>query len=249
MPSADFCVPIRLPCSSLSPQQRDRTQISRGKSDRLHRTPAGSTALALDGSGLRDQLSARPTKDASCPVSVRQVAALIHASSRPRLATPPLRFTSTSPPSSCAEDFHLQAVRHARHTTKPSRFGIFTCGSVFKSSTSFCPTIPPRWRTQATTECHKTADGRPRVQTRPQTDIPKPAQTLDGHTPNNAPMDGLLWLAGLVALLPASQLEPKQESEYPHACEFKGGKVAVDYLRRSLPTPPGTQLIPGTLIF
>ena len=30
---------------------------------------------------------------------------------------PLLHFTSTSPPSRCAEDFHLQAVRHARHTT------------------------------------------------------------------------------------------------------------------------------------
>ena len=117
MPSADVCVPIRSPHGSLSPLLRDRTQISRGKSDRLHRTPAGSTALALDGSGLCDQLSARPTKDASYPVAVRQVAALIHASSRPRLATTPLRFPSTSPPSSCAEDFHLQAVKHARHTT------------------------------------------------------------------------------------------------------------------------------------
>ena len=59
----------------------------------------------------------------------------------------------------------------------------------------------------------------------------------------------LLWLAGHAVSLPAAQLEPRQESEYPHACEFKGGKVAVDYLRRSLPTPLGTQLIPGTLIF
>ncbi len=47
----------------------------------------------------------------------------------------------------------------------------------------------------------------------------------------------------------AVQSGSDRESEYPHACEFKGGKVAVDYLRRSLPTPLGTQLIPGTLIF
>ena len=117
LPSADFCVPIGSPRGSLSPQQQDRTQTSRGKSDRLHRTPAGSTALAFDGSGLRDQLSARPTKDASYPVSVRQVAVLFHASSRPRLAATPLRFPSASLPSSCAEDFHLQASRHARRTT------------------------------------------------------------------------------------------------------------------------------------
>ena len=119
MPSADFCVPIGSPLGFRSPELRDETQTSRGKSDRFHRTPAGSTALALDGSGLRDSSSARPAKDASYPVSVRQVAVLIHASSRPRLATAPLRFTSTSLPSSCTKDFHLLAVRHARHTTEP----------------------------------------------------------------------------------------------------------------------------------
>jgi len=27
-----------------------------------------------------------------------------------------LRFAITSPPSGCEEDFHLQAVKHARHT-------------------------------------------------------------------------------------------------------------------------------------
>ena len=58
---------------------------------------------------------------ASYPVSVRQVAALLHASFRPRLTTTPLRFASTSPPSGCAGDFHPQAVKHARHTTKRLR--------------------------------------------------------------------------------------------------------------------------------
>ena len=46
---------------------------------------------------------------------------MLHASSRPRLAATPLRFASTSPPSGCAEDLHLQAVKHARRTTKPLR--------------------------------------------------------------------------------------------------------------------------------
>lgn len=59
----------------------------------------------------------------------------------------------------------------------------------------------------------------------------------------------LVWLASDVASSPASELEPRQASEYSHACEFKGGSVRVDYLRRSLPTPLGTQVIPGTLIF
>src|SRR5437016_183569 len=31
---------------------------------------------------------------------------------------PPLRFAITSPPSGCEEDFHLQAVEHARHTNR-----------------------------------------------------------------------------------------------------------------------------------
>ena len=33
----------------------------------------------------------------------------------------PCAFASTSPPSGCAEDFHLQAARHAWHTTNPPR--------------------------------------------------------------------------------------------------------------------------------
>jgi hypothetical protein len=71
---------------------RDMTQASRGKFDRLPRTPAGCTHQALDGCGLCGHLSARPTWDASNPVSVRQVAVLVHASFRRRLATTPLRF-------------------------------------------------------------------------------------------------------------------------------------------------------------
>src|SRR6266567_8942560 len=43
MPSADFCAAVRSPYDGLSPQNRDTTQTSRGKTDRLHRTPAGFT--------------------------------------------------------------------------------------------------------------------------------------------------------------------------------------------------------------
>ena len=39
----------------------DTPQTSRGKSDRLHRTPAGFTTPVLDDRGLRDHLLARPT--------------------------------------------------------------------------------------------------------------------------------------------------------------------------------------------
>src|SRR5213080_203075 len=40
---------------------RDTAQISRGKIDRLPRTPAGFTTPVLDDRGLRDHLLARPT--------------------------------------------------------------------------------------------------------------------------------------------------------------------------------------------
>ena len=93
-------------------------QTSRGKTASLHRTPAGFTALALDGYGLRDSLLTRPTGPASHPVPVRRVATLLCASFRPRLAATPLRFANPSPPSGWVEDSHLQANVHARHTKK-----------------------------------------------------------------------------------------------------------------------------------
>src|SRR5580658_3330063 len=51
-------------------------------------------------------------------VLVHRVATLLHASFEPRLATTPFRFANPSPPSGWIEDFHLQAVDHARHTEK-----------------------------------------------------------------------------------------------------------------------------------
>ena len=95
---------------------KDTMQISRSKSDSLHRTPAGFTTLAIDGDGLRECLPARPTSAASYPISVRRVATLLHASFRRSLAVPPLRFASASPPSGYTGDFHPQAVGHVRHT-------------------------------------------------------------------------------------------------------------------------------------
>src|SRR5438105_3487799 len=95
---------------------RDTQQISRGKFDCLPHTTAGFTTSALDGYGLRDHLPARPAAYASDPVLVHRLVRLLHASFRPRLATTPLRFAMTSPPSGCQGDFHPRAVEHARHT-------------------------------------------------------------------------------------------------------------------------------------
>src|ERR1700758_327645 len=60
------------------------------------------------------------------PVLVHRAAVLLHASFRPRLATTPLRFANPSPPSGWIEDFHLQAVDHARHTTdRPAAWPVY----------------------------------------------------------------------------------------------------------------------------
>ena len=91
-------------------------QTSRGKFDNLHRTPAEFTALDFDGYGLCCLVPTHPARTASYLVSVRQVTALLHASLEPCLTATLLRFANTSPPSGCAEDFHLQVAEHARHT-------------------------------------------------------------------------------------------------------------------------------------
>src|SRR3954454_13388656 len=120
MPSADFCTGIRKPCGSLSPVTETRRRSPEVSSIAFTAHPPDLQPQALDGYGLRDQLSARPARAASYPVPVRQVAALLHASFGPRLAATPLRFADTSPPSGCVGDLHPQAVEHARHTTHPA---------------------------------------------------------------------------------------------------------------------------------
>jgi hypothetical protein len=123
MPSADFCTGVREPHGPLSLATETRCRPPEVSSTTFTAHPPDLQPQALDGYGLRDQLSARPTWAASYPISVRQVAALLHASFRPRLAATPLRFARTSPPSGCAGDLHPQVVEHARHTTKPLRGG------------------------------------------------------------------------------------------------------------------------------
>lgn len=118
---------FRLLCRLLTSPSRSRTlrpaqsglpdtpEISRGKTDRLHRTPAGFTTPTLDDRG---------------PVLVHRTAALLHASFRPHLAMTPLRFANPSPSSGWIEDFHLQAANHARHTTeRPPLLAAVQCSS------------------------------------------------------------------------------------------------------------------------
>src|SRR6266852_8542927 len=76
---------------------RDTPQISRGKFDRLHRTPAGSTTAVLDGWDFAVSSPLVRPQQPRYPVLVHQVAALLHASFRPRLAATPLHFANPSP--------------------------------------------------------------------------------------------------------------------------------------------------------
>src|ERR1700692_3356614 len=73
------------------------------------------------------------------PVLVHQAAALLRASFRPRLAAAPLRFANPSPPSGWIEDFHLQALDHARHTRKPRHGGAGRAGGDRGAAESFHP--------------------------------------------------------------------------------------------------------------
>ena len=123
MPSADFCTGVREPHGPLSPVSRTRRRPPEVSSIAFIAHPPDLQPQALDGYGLRGQLSARPTWAAWYPISVRQVAVWLHASFGRHLAGTPLRFANTSPPSGCVGDLHPQAVEHARHTTKPLRGG------------------------------------------------------------------------------------------------------------------------------
>ena len=114
MPSADFCTAVRRPYGSLSPlleagEPHPSLFSSRGTRDhcgsafgrtRCRSPEVSPTAFPahpldlqprpLDGYGLRSSRPARPDSSASYPVSVRQVAGLLHTSSGPHLAVTPL---------------------------------------------------------------------------------------------------------------------------------------------------------------
>jgi hypothetical protein len=121
MPSADFCAAVRSPCDDLSPvagtQRRSpevRPTAFAARPPDLPPRSLMTVDFAIIGSLVRP---GRPCY----PVLVHRAATLLHASFRPRLAATPLRFANPSPPSGWIEDFHLQAVDHARHTKQKGR--------------------------------------------------------------------------------------------------------------------------------
>src|SRR3954469_18836876 len=97
-----------------------RTYRGRYKTARLRRTPAGFTTPPLMAVDFAASCPLVRLGRPRYPVRVPRVAALLHASFGPRLAATPLRFANPSPPSGWVEDFHLQAVEHARPTVMAS---------------------------------------------------------------------------------------------------------------------------------
>src|ERR1700681_360890 len=115
-PNTDFCAAIRPLCSDLSPESGTQRRSPEVRPTAFAARPPDLPPRPLMpwASAIRCSL-VRPSSP-HYPVLVHRTAALLHASFRPRLAMTPLRFANPSPSSGWIEDFHLQAVDHARHT-------------------------------------------------------------------------------------------------------------------------------------
>jgi hypothetical protein len=148
MPSADFCAAVRPPYDDLSPESGTQRRPPEVRSIAFTARPPNlpprslmTVDFAISCSLVR---TGRPRY-----VFVHRAAALLHASFRPHLAMTPLRFANPSPPSGWIEDFHSQAVDHARHTTKKPRIsrGFFReliAGNDEATSTRCSPPAPVR---------------------------------------------------------------------------------------------------------
>src|SRR5690348_1176448 len=118
MPAADFCVAVRVNPFTLSHDSVTRRRPPEVSSTAFSAQPPDLPPAALMDVGFAAFCPLARCRRPLHPVLVHRLAPLLHASFRLRLATTSLRFTITSPPSGCEEDFHLLAVEHARHTEK-----------------------------------------------------------------------------------------------------------------------------------
>ena len=123
MPSADFCAAVRSPCDDLSLESGTQRRPPEVRSTAFAARPPDLPPRPLMSLDFATTCSlVRPGRP-RYPVLVHRAAALLHASFRRHLAMTPLRFANPSPPSGWIEDFHLQAVDHARHTRRRSSTG------------------------------------------------------------------------------------------------------------------------------
>ena len=118
MPSADFCTAIRLPCDHLSLESETQRRSPEVRPTAFAARPPDLPPRSLMTVDFAITCSlVRPGRP-RYPVLVHRAAALLDASFRRHLAMTPLRSANPSPPSGWIEDFHLQAVGHARHTRR-----------------------------------------------------------------------------------------------------------------------------------
>jgi hypothetical protein len=115
-PSADFYCAVRTPRDVLSHDFVTHSRSPVISSTAFHARPPDLPPVPLMDMGFPILCSLARHRRPRHPVFVHRPACLLHASFRPHLAVTPLRFAITSPPSGCEEDFHLQAVEHARRT-------------------------------------------------------------------------------------------------------------------------------------
>ena len=118
MPSADFCAAVGPPYDAPSPVAGTQRRSPEVRPTAFAARPSDlppRSLMTMDFAIISSLV--RPGRP-RYPLLVHRAAALLHASFRPHLAVTPLRFANPSPPSGWIEDFHLQAVDHARHTRK-----------------------------------------------------------------------------------------------------------------------------------
>jgi hypothetical protein len=124
MPSADFYAAVRLPYDGLSPESGTQRRPPEVRSTAFAARPPNLPPRSLMTVDFAITCPlVRPGRP-RYPVFVHRAAALLHASFRPHLAMTPLRFANPSPSSGWIEDFHLQAVDHARHTRNGPSAGL-----------------------------------------------------------------------------------------------------------------------------
>jgi len=120
-PSADFCHVVRTPYGALSHGSVTPSRSPVISSTAFYARPPDLPPVPLMDMGFAITCSLARHRRPHHPVLVHRPAYLLHASFGPHLAVTPLRFAITSPPSGCEEDFHLQAVEHARRTSQKRR--------------------------------------------------------------------------------------------------------------------------------
>jgi hypothetical protein len=117
-PAADFCDAVGVNRFTLSHDSVTHHRPPEVSSTAFDAQPPDLPPAVLMEMGFAAFCPLAPCRRPHHPILVHRLASLLHASFTPRLATTPLRFAITSPPSGCEEDFHLQAVKHARHTKR-----------------------------------------------------------------------------------------------------------------------------------